>query len=147
MKPSGSASRKNACSSAASAKPAQPSIIARGWFMALGPDEDAGDIAALELAAQPLGGGAVCHRRGLDAVINPARAEIRARPGGGQVAEHVAIGAADPFPLQSRRLLAAQGAELEAEAAACCRRGLGRGGDWAGGGGGGGGRGAECGAG
>src|SRR5205823_4467481 len=123
MKPSGSASRKKSRSSGASAAPAQPRIIARDWLIASGVDQDAGDIAALELAAEPLGGGAVTDRRRLDAIIDTALAEIGARPGGGQLAEHVAIGTMDPLPFLARRLLATQGAELQPIAAAgCCRR-------------------------
>src|SRR3954453_9321911 len=123
MKPSGSAARKKSCSAGASVAPAQPRIIALVGVMALGTDDDAAYIAALELAAYALGGGAVAHRGSLDAVINAALPEIGARPGGGEPGEQVAVGLADLVPFLAAGLLAAQGTELQAIAAAGRRRG------------------------
>src|SRR5882724_7003795 len=90
MKPSGSTARKKSRSSGASAAPAQPKTIARGWLIALGADRDAVDIAPLQRAAQPLGRGGVADRRGLDAVVDAARAEIDAWPDRRHIAEQVA---------------------------------------------------------
>src|SRR5471032_3074981 len=114
MKPSGLAERKNSPSSGVSAAPAQPKMTARGWLIALRANDNAGDLAALELAAQPLGRGGVGDRRRLDAIIGAAVAEIGARPHGGQIAEQVAVPLADFLPFQTGSLPAPQGAELQA---------------------------------
>src|SRR6266404_2440309 len=115
MKPSGSSVRKNARSSGASVGPAQPKIAARGWLIS-GTHEDAADIAALQLAAQMLGGGGVADRAGLDAVIGAALAKIGARPSRIERAEQIAVRLLQFRPFLPRRLLAAQRTELQAVA-------------------------------
>src|SRR5260370_22257551 len=115
MKPSGSSVRKNARSSGASIGPEQPKIAARGLLIS-GTHENAADIAALQLAAQMLGGGDVADRAGLDAVIDAALAKIGARPSRIQRAEQIAVRLLQFLPFVPGRLLAAQGAELQAVA-------------------------------
>src|SRR6266852_1175766 len=118
MKPSGSAARKKIRSSASSTGPAQPKITARGALMPPDtlswPHEDAADATPLQLAAKPLGGGAVGDGTRLDAIVDAALAEIGARPGGRQAAKKIIVGLPQLAPFLARRFLAAQGAELKA---------------------------------
>src|SRR5258707_2920390 len=115
MKPSGSSVRKNARSSGASIGPAQPKIAARGLLIS-GTHENAADIAALQLAAQMFSRGDVADRAGLDAVIDAALAKIGARPSRIQRAQQIAVRLLQFLPFVPGRLLAAQGAELQAVA-------------------------------
>src|SRR5260221_12720732 len=113
MKPSGSSVRKNARSSGASIGPAQPKIAARGLLIS-GTHENAADIAALQLAAHMSSRGDVADRAGLDAVIDAALAKIGARPSRIQPAEQIAVRLLQFLPFLPRRVLAAQGTELQA---------------------------------
>src|SRR6185312_11210060 len=116
MKPTGSASRKKARSSAARIAPAQPKIAARG-AAGSGADEEAGDMTMLQLFADMLGLAAVADRAGLDAVPDAALAEIGARPFGAEAAEEILLRRADLAPGAARRGLAADRRELQAIAA------------------------------
>src|SRR3712207_3437510 len=109
MKPKGSASRKNARSSSRSVGPAQPKIAAS----MSGSHEKAVDVASLELATGPLGGGAIGDRPGLETVEDAARAQIDAHRAEAKAAEHVAVQTLQPFPLLLRRLGRAHGADLK----------------------------------
>src|SRR6266851_5441588 len=120
MKPSGSAARRKIRSSASSTGPAQPKITARGALMPPDPlsrpHEDAADATPLQLAAKPLGGGAIGDGTRLDAIVDAALAEIGARPGGRQAAEKIIVRLSQLVPF-----LAAQGAELKPIAGAADR--------------------------
>src|SRR5579884_1268921 len=116
MKPSGSASRKNARSAAPRAGPVQPKMTARGIDIS-GPNQDAGDVAVAQLGAELLRLRRIRDGSRLHAIEGAAGAEIGARPPRLERAEEIPMRRPQRLPFVPRRLLAAQRCELQAIAA------------------------------
>src|SRR3546814_20766896 len=136
MKPSGSASAKKRRSAAVSDSPAHPRIVAPGpsgscGLAGSGPDgsgcdDDATDIACLELAAEHVRQGLLAQWPRLEPVVDAAAAEVDALDLRFQTAQQVRIGLARTLPGGARLGLRPQRGDLDAIATRARRLFLGR---------------------
>src|SRR5579864_9172937 len=109
MKPTGSASRKNARSSGLSEGPAQPKMTALGS----GFGKKAPDAALAKLRAEPFGLGRVGDRTHVNAIEHAAIAQVDAIDRDRERAHEIAVLPFDAIPCLLRNLRRLHRAELE----------------------------------